>query len=186
MFIILLWRLFIAMLIYSLCRVIFYYYNADLLQLSEEQSLSYILQSSLRFDLTAVLYINLLVILLHLLPHKVKYTAKYQSATNWVYWICNIPPFIFNLGDTVYYRFTGDRSSLAVFTEFQNENPLHFLRFFADYWQITLAGFTLILLWTLLYRIYRPQTECQIPDKPFYAVSALTLIVSAVLVVGGI
>lgn len=65
------------MLIYSLCRVIFYYYNADLLQLSEEQSLSYILQSSLRFDLTAVLYINLLVILLHLLPHKVKYTAKY-------------------------------------------------------------------------------------------------------------
>lgn len=186
MFIILLWRLFIAMLIYSLCRVIFYYYNADLLQLSEEQSLSYILQSSLRFDLTAVLYINLLVILLHLLPHKVKYTAKYQSSTNWVYWICNIPPFIFNLGDTVYYRFTGDRSSLAVFTEFQNENPLHFLRFFADYWQITLAGFTLILLWTLLYRIYRPQTECQIPDKPFYAVSTLTLIVSAVLVVGGI
>lgn len=65
------------MLIYSLCRVIFYYYNADLLQLSEGQSLSYILQSSLRFDLTAVLYINLLVILLHLLPHKVKYTAKY-------------------------------------------------------------------------------------------------------------
>ena len=57
---------------------------------------------------------------------------------------------ILNLGDVVYYRFTLKRTTLAVFEEFGDENPFQFLRFFVDYWGITLLGIGLIILFCII------------------------------------
>lgn len=184
--ILLVWRLSIVMLMYTLSRVVFYVYNSDLLAFTSTEALTHAFTGGVRFDLSAVLYLNLLVIVLHLLPIPWRYHTPYLKTINLVYWICNIPAFILNLGDTVYYRFTGKRTTLDVFTEFANENPLSFLGFFTSYWQITLTGIVLIALWIYLYRLVKPNKEALLQGWRFYLTSSLYLILVAVLVVGGL
>lgn len=182
----LVYRLLLAMLIYSLSRGVFYLYNADLLHFEQSADILTAYRGGLRFDLTALLYINLLVVLLSLLPHPVKYRRGYQRTVSWIYWICNVPPFILNLGDTIYYRFTKVRTTLEVFSEFANENGLHFLRFFVDYWHLTLLGIALLGLWILLYRLVKPSSTAPASGWRYYLVSSLTFVIGGVCVVGGI
>lgn len=182
----LLYRLGVAMLIYTLCRVVFLAYNADLLSFSGGEAVLFALRGGLVFDLSGLLYVNLLVLSLHLLPIPHKYNLKYQRVTNFAYWSCNIPAFICNLGDTIYYRFSGKRTSLDVFGQFENENPFSFLRFFWDYWHLTLIGIALIGLWVWLYRLVKPNSKPLLGGWAFYITSLLTLLLALVLASFGI
>lgn len=182
----LVWRVGLVLLIYTLCRLIFWQYNTDLLGFSGWQAVKLALRGGLVFDLSAALYINLIVLVLHLLPTPYKYHPRYLRVCNLTYWLCNIPAFIFNLGDTIYYRFTGKRTTLDVFAEFQNENPLNFLRFFGDYWHLTLIGIALIALWLWLYHLAKPNTAPLYRAWGFYLSSVFALIASAVLAAFGI
>lgn len=145
-------RLAITMLIYTLCRVVFYVYNRDLLGVDSWDTMLTLFIGGLRFDLSGVLYVNLLANALTLLPLPWRYRSGYQRAVTIIYWVCNILAFLANMGDIVYYRFTGRRTTLQVFDEFANESAFKFLSFFGLYWQITLVGLLLITLWIYLYR----------------------------------
>ena len=70
----LLLRLLLAMLVYTLCRSIFYLYNKDLLDIASGQDLLRIFIGGLRFDLSAVLYSSLLLTALSLAPLGVAYS----------------------------------------------------------------------------------------------------------------
>lgn len=183
---VLFYRLGIAMLVYTLCRVLFCIYNADLLQFSGNAAIYDVFRGGLMFDLSGILYVNLLVILLHLLPVPGKYHPKYQKATNISYWVCNIPALILNLADVVYFRFIGKRTTLPTFSEFSNENPLNFLRFLVDYWPITLSCFALIALWFLLYRLVKPNEESQLLGWRYYVTSSVVFVALIPFIVAGI
>lgn len=183
----LLWRLLLVMLIYTLSRIVFYIYNTDLLGFTSLEATVYALWGGLHFDLSAVLYLNLLVIVLHLLPLPFRYHPRYLKAIDISYWTCNIPAFVLNLGDTVYYRFTGKRTTLDVFTEFANENALSFVHFFASYWVISFTGILLITLWVYVYRrLLRPNPEALVRGWKYYVGSLALLCLVAILVVGGL
>lgn len=184
--VLLLWRFFLAMLMYTLCRVFFLVYNADLLQLSGSEAVRSILLWGTRFDLSALLYVNALAIVLHLLPVPAKYSKPYQRSINITYWIFNIPAFVANLADVVYYRFSGKRTSLAAFTEFQNENPLNFLYFFVQYWGVTLFGLVLIALWIWLYYRLKAREKALLSSWRYYAFYTIALLVLTGLSVAGI
>lgn len=183
---VLLYRLGIAMLVYTLCRVLFCIYNADLLQFSGNAAIYDVFRGGLMFDLSGILYVNLLVILLHLLPVPGKYHPKYQKATNVSYWLFNILALLTNLADVVYFRFTGKRTTLAVFDEFANENAFGFLRFFVDYWPVTLAGIGLIALWVWLYRLVKPADEAYCSGWRYYLYTSLCLLVMTPFLIAGI
>ena len=116
-------RLLLAQMLYTLCRGIFYLYNRDLLDLSTTGEIGRIFVGGFRFDLSAILYTHLLLTLLSLLPLRVAYTSLYQRVMTWVYRFTIILALILNLGDTVYYRFTLRRTTLSVLEEFHAENP---------------------------------------------------------------
>lgn len=137
-------RLLLAMALYSVARGIFYLYNRDLLDISSTEQLLRMFAGGLYFDLSALGYTHVLIVLLSLLPFAFTFRSGYQRALSWLYCSINSLALVLNLGDVVYYRFTFKRTTSSVFAEFSNENPLHFLRFFVDYWGVTLLGLLLI------------------------------------------
>jgi phosphoglycerol transferase MdoB-like AlkP superfamily enzyme len=185
---VLLHRLLVAMMLMSVARVIFFAYNASFFPGITATSLLKLMWGGLRFDLTAVLYLNLPVILLMVLPLDVRFNATYQRITLWLYWVLNSVALGANLADTVYYRFTLRRTTADVFKQFANETNLPQLavRFLVDYWYATLAWLALTALLVWLSRSYeaaRPQVHNRLAH---YSFSVLILPLIAWLFIGGV
>ena len=140
----------LVMAIYTLLRLAFYWINIDLYPNVSVRHLLEMLQGGVRFDLTALLYLNSLYLLLVLLPLPVKIRnhKTYIAAAKWAYWVPNIIGFIANFIDIVYVRFTDRRTTCTVFTEFQNDGNLASIigQSVLQYWYVTLLGAAIIAL----------------------------------------
>lgn len=141
-------------LAYMLCRLLFLLFNWDsfsagLPQLEWEE----VLQGALRFDLSAILYTNVLYALLMLLPWHGKERRVWQCVARFVWWGINSVALITNLSDIVYFRFTGRRSTMTMFAEFQHEGNIGKILWsnLWTHWYLLLIGTG--LLW-LLWRVY--------------------------------
>ncbi len=145
---VLLYRIFTVMLIFSFSRIAFFIYNADYFPQMKVVHFLNIMLGGLRFDLTAILYTNLIFILLQILPFKFRYNNLYQKISLFLFYITNSLIIIANLADIAYYRFTLKRTTASVFQQFENESNLGvlFFRFIIDFWQITLLVFFFIFL----------------------------------------
>ena len=116
-------NLILAMLIYTLCRLEFYLVNkADFFP--EVADLRTIFLGGLKFDLTAVLYSNIVYIAMMIIPFKFRYGKVYQKVAKWLFIVVNSICVIINLSDSVYFKFTGRRTTMSFFSEFQNDNNL--------------------------------------------------------------
>lgn len=149
----LIWRIFIALFIYTLCRAVFYLYNHDLLAVDSASTLGRLFWGGLRYDVAGLMYVNLLVILLSLWPVRMRERKGYQRLITVFYFAFNLMGLVVNMADVAYYRFTLRRTTLSVLDEFANEDPFAFLYFLVDYWPITLSTLGFIALWILLYRL---------------------------------
>lgn len=149
----LMWRIVLALLMLTVARCIFLWHNADLLHLESTAATLRAFQGGLRFDLAALVYLNALTLVLHFLPQR--WTAQRWGRTllRWTYLVPNIVGLIANMADVVYFRFTLNRTTMAVFREFSNENPFRFFGFLWDFLPITLLTLSLIALWNALDRI---------------------------------
>lgn len=179
-------RFLVAMLIYTLSRGVFYVYNADILNFSSASEVLEAFWGGLRFDLSALLYINGLVILLHLLPFRFVYHRTYQRVLIWAYWLFNIPPFLFNQADTVYYRFSQGRTTLSIFSEFANENTWSFLRFLVDYWQLSILTIVIQVLWLWSFKYIGQGQDTMRSKWLFYPAGLGAMLVGIILSIGGI
>ncbi|MDY3090456.1 MAG: sulfatase-like hydrolase/transferase [Porphyromonas sp.] len=179
-------RFALALLIYTLTRAVFGLYNADLLGFTSASEVLHVFVGGLRFDLAGLLYVHLLVIALHLLPLRLCYRAGYQTMLSWLYWLCNVPAFLFNMGDIVYYRYTGNRTTLSVFSEFANEDKWAFVGFFLSYWPVTLTGLALMAPWIWLYRRIGRATMPELSAARFYGLGIALIFPTIALVIGGI
>ena len=152
---------------------------------SPEQFLK-ILYGGLSFDISAIVYINLLFILLSVIPLDIRYSAIYQSVLKYIYFITNGIAIAMNGMDFVYYRFVDKRATADVFKTFENETNLGklFFRFLFDYWPATLIT---LLLWFLMVYLYnRVVTEKPSPRNIFayYVINVLIIPVVIALVIG--
>lgn len=107
--------------VYMATRILFYLYNLSLFENIGREGWLRIIVGGLRFDTSAIVYTNLLVIVLHILPFRFRYTRVYQQVIKYVFYVVNIIAIIANMADSVYYRFTLRRTTTSVFEEFQNE-----------------------------------------------------------------
>ena len=142
----------IVMLVYTLSRVIFFIANYNMFQETTLKGFLLIMGGGLRFDLSALLFINALYILSQTIPFHFRYKPVYQKVTNAWFLISNAIFIAINSGDIIYYRFILKRTTLSVIDNFAYETNLGklFARFiFIDYWYITLVfiGLTLLMVW---------------------------------------
>lgn len=139
---------------YAVCRVAYVLENLDVLgNLFSNGDLCDIVAGSLLFDTSAILYTNILYAVLMLLPLHYKETDAWQKAARWVFLAVNGLCVAVNLADSVYFRYTGRRTTASVFREFGNEDNLagifgvELLR----HWYLVALGAALIYLLARLY-----------------------------------
>lgn len=144
------YNLLLMMAIYSLSRWFFYAINTDMFPDVSGAHLWEMMRGGVRFDLTAVLYLNSVYILLMLLPlpTKVRNNAHYQRIAQWFYWLPNAIGIAVNCVDMVYVRFTDRRTTCTFFSEFQNDGNLAsiFFQSVAQYWYVSLFALAMIVL----------------------------------------
>lgn len=114
---------------------------AALNTLFEGNSVGSLLVGSLRFDTSAIMYTNAVVIVaMALLP------CNRKQVVTWLFTIVNGLCLVMNLADAVYYQYTGRRTTMSVFSEFSNEGNLGkiFMTETLSHWYLFLFGIAMI------------------------------------------
>lgn len=182
-------NLLLVMVLYTISRLFFYWVNVDLYPNVSTSHLLEMLSGGLRFDLTALLYLNSLYLLLVLLPlpATIRNHQKYLCTAKWAFWLPNILGFIANCMDIVYVRFTDRRTTCTIFTEFQNDGNLISIigQSMWQYWYVTLFGVALLVLFIIC---TRKQWHVVTPRKVwmYYVVESMLMLATIYFVVIGI
>ena len=180
-------RFITLLIIYTIMRVGFYYFNKAQFPQVDISGLITMMAGGIRFDIVALFYINLLYILMVSLPFPFKYQDLYQKIAKWVFIVCNTIGIAVNLIDFPYYPFTLKRTTGTVFEQFANEENITslFFDFLLDYWYFLLVF--ILLIWFLFkaydwIQIVRPSSI----NWKFYAAQTLSLVLVAYLFIGGV
>lgn len=154
----LLYNLFLMLIIYYLCRIFFFIVNKSYFSDVTFAHFMNLLKGGLQFDISALLYTNLIYLAMQIFPFKFRHNLTYQRTAKWIFIVINSLAVIINCIDIVYFRFTNRRTTSTVFSEFKNENNLFKIIGTAiiEYWYVTLfAAFVIFIL----YKFYRtPKT----------------------------
>jgi len=186
-YVVLAYRILLILFLFSLCRVGFFLFNFKMFPGVTLSQFLIIMKGGVVFDISAIVYINIVFILLCIIPFDIRYNAIYQRIVKWLYFITNGIAIAMNGMDFVYYRFVDKRATGDVFKTFENETHVVkiFFRFLIDYWPATL--FT-ILLWFIMVYLYnkvpvrKPEPRQRIV---YYAINVLMIPVVIALVIGG-
>lgn len=157
--------------VYEICRLVFLATNWSMFSETMTWSSFWeITRGGLMFDTSAILYTNALYALMMLFPIHYKETVIYQKIAKWVFLVCNSICVVANLADCVYFKYTIRRTTVTVFSEFQNENNLGsiFGAEVINHWYLVVIGILLIVGMWYLYRMPKGQIPVQI-SKPYKA-----------------
>ncbi len=118
---VLLFRISLAYLFYFIARVLFYYFNADLLQVESIADFLSLCYYGLTFDTTAILYVNLLFIVFSILPFWKNAYQGYQKFLFYLYFSTNLLAYATNFVDFIYYKFTFARTTIVALNVLEHE-----------------------------------------------------------------
>ncbi len=149
----LIWRFILVMLLFSVCRVVFYLINSSYFPNMTFAGMMKIMKGGLAFDTTAILYTNMLYFVLYLLPFTFRYINIYQIFLKYLFYITNGIALLANCFDFIYFQFTLRRTTATVFSEFKHETNFGSLipKFIVDYWYVVLIWITMIAIIVLAY-----------------------------------
>lgn len=152
-------NLLVMMCLFMVCRVFFFLVNHKFFADVSIGHFFDLCLGGIQFDRTAVIYINLLLVLMLVLPLKLRNQAVYQKVCRWVFVVFNAVALFANLCDTGFFPYTNRRTTFSIFSEFKNEDNLGgvLLNGFADNWYIVL--FFVFLVWVLWKCYFRPSEQ---------------------------
>ncbi|TXE10665.1 sulfatase-like hydrolase/transferase [Gelidibacter salicanalis] len=186
---ILVYRLFLAYVFYFLARILFFFYNASVLEVHSVTEFFKLSYYGLAFDTAAILYVNLLFILLSIVPLRISTTSGYRKLLMIVYFVTNLVAYALNFVDFIYYKYNFARTTLSVLDVVKNEgNKIEmFFRFMISYWHVYVLFIVASILWVYLYkRVKLPQIEQRLSNKAYYLSSIIGFVIIGTLIVGGI
>ncbi len=131
-------RIISIMIIYQVCRLFYLLYNIDYFSTLNIYSYLKIVFGSIKFDLSAILYTNSLLIFLSLFPLNIFYNNYFIKFKKYIFILFNFCAIILNVIDTLYYPFSKNRFTISFINEFSNENNItsFIMRFGLDYWYV--------------------------------------------------
>lgn len=186
------WRLFLRLLLVmgllSLCRLGFYLYNTDYFTDLSPGHFLWLMWGGLRFDLVALLYFNVLYILLLIIPVDVRFNHHYKRVSNLIFLLANGTMLAVNVADFIYYRFTLRRTTADVLSQFSNEKNagMLWLRFIIDYWYAVAFWLGLMILLVFVTRRIRIGQPQGYSRKKSYLFSVVAVPLLGFLIWGGI
>jgi len=185
-FVVLIYRILLIMFLFSLCRIGFFLFNFKMFPDIPISRFLTIMKGGLMFDISAVVYINMIFILLHIIPLEIRYSDIYQSVLKYLFFITNGIALAMNGMDFVYYRFVDKRATADVFQTFAQDdnNAKVFFRFLIDYWP---AGLFIFFLWFLMFYLYnkvKSERPLKVNKPAYYSVNIMLIPVVIALVIG--
>ena len=177
-------------IIYGVCRVEYVMENWETFsQGLLDNSWKDLLIGSLKFDTSAILYTNILYALMMLLPFHLKEGRRFRLSTKCVFVVTNAICIIANLADSVYFKYTGRRTTATVFSEFSNEGNLGnvFGAEILNHWYVVLLGVVLIGALIFLYKESNSNSKLRGAKDiiPYYATHIVCLLLFVPLCIAG-
>lgn len=176
------------MVIYTLSRWFFYYINIDIYPDVSIHDMIIIFLGGLRFDLSALCFLNIPCLALQFLPFRNRETMRYQRIAKYIFIFVNALGIVANMFDTVYFEFGGRRSTSTIFSEFGGESNLSaiVLNSVTLHWMVWLFGIAMIVAMTFLY--YNPiksnKPYSSLPNKVYYPLHSGISIIVLILIIG--
>ena len=128
-------RLAIVLLLFTLCRLLFYVFNYHLFPSITSDEFFWIAIYGLRYDISAIIIINFLFILMHIIPNPWRERKFYQNIMKGLFYFINGVFLVLEAGDFIYYEFAQERTSSHIFG--LNNDILGLIpQFIKDFWYI--------------------------------------------------
>ena len=143
----------VLLVIYSGMRVLFFELNRPTFAQVSPGHIRQALWQGVRFDLSSILLLNLAFVLglLLPLPTRIKASKAYARACACLFLVPNIAFFYLNVADVEYFKFTGKRSTFALFQMLQDIVDQSF-QLLVNFWHVPLI---VLLLGGILYFAYQ-------------------------------
>ena len=185
---VLFYRILLVYLFYFITRVLFYFYNVNLIKVDGFSDFFILYFHGLVFDTTAILYINLLFIVFSILPLWINTKKNYQKGLFYLYFTTNLIAIATNFIDFIYYRFNFSRSTIASTETLSHESNkfLLFSNFLVNYWHVFLLFIVCSLLWIFLYKKVNIQEERILKKTNYFISSVFVFFILSTLIIGGI
>ena len=136
-----------AYVAYALCRIIYLVENWSILGANLSWASAWeMMQGAWMFDTSALFYTNALYALMMLVPLHYKERDGWQHAAKAVFIAVNALAICINLADSVYFQYTGRRTTATIFSEFSNEGNLGSIIGIEllNHWYLVIAAIALI------------------------------------------
>ena len=173
---------------FLICHPVFIWYNWSSFQGGLAGLFWPMLKGSLVFDTAGVMYTSAIYMVLMMFPFHFKEKLWYYRLTKAILVIMVSVGVLMNLVDTVYYPYTGCRSTLQVLAEFSGEGGGQItsiiLKSLIDNWYLVL--FFVVVVWLLCKLIKMPDVLTYRQTFMYYIVRLCCLALSAVCVIAGI
>ena len=167
------------MVLYSLSRVGFYFFNANYFPDMTFSRFMLIMLGGLKFDISGIMFVNAIYILLYLIPFRFRYHRIYQVSIKWLFYITNGLALAVNTADFFYFEFILKRSTADVFM-FAKEGNIFTLFgiFLIDYWRGVIFWIFLLVFMVSAYRRFKVIKPAEKKNAPFYLSGIFWLLLS--------
>ena len=169
-------RLLVVYVAFMLGRLLFYYFNDDLIDPIRGKDIISLLRGSLMFDTVSILYLNLPFIFLSLVPFRFREKANYQKKLFWVYMGLNSLGLLVNFADVFYYPYKQSRLVLGdLFLVKEDSFSLLIIDFIADYWYGFIFYFIILGLLSVGYKLIGNGKSVLTNNRDYYLVNSAYL-----------
>ena len=180
-------RLAVLLIMYTVLRILFYLFNHQYFPFPFFTSILPAFFLGLRFDISAIIYLNCIFIVLHIIPLNAFYSAFYQKMLAILFYACNIPFVFLNCVDFVYFRFILKRTTWDLFsTSGMSKDIITLLpSMLRDFWYVLLIALLCIFAMVKLYRKISlpPQGKVQVSKNVIGSIG-LGILFVALFVIG--
>jgi len=177
----------LAYVVFMLSRVAFFVENWSTFAPYMSWDLFWLeLRGALKFDTSALLYLNSIYLALTLFPLHLKERQGFYRGLRWLYVLTNGAGVAANLIDAVYFQFSGRRTTASVFNEFSNEGNIASIMTteLVNHWYLVLVFVVLVFM---LWRGFtRPHVDACGHGWRYYLSQTLSLLLAVGVAVGGI
>jgi phosphoglycerol transferase MdoB-like AlkP superfamily enzyme len=182
------YRILLAYVFYTIARLLFFFYNRNLIQIDGVTDIVSMCYHGLTFDTASILYLNLLFIVFSILPLRINHSKKYQGFLFYLYFILNLLGYATNYVDFIYYRFNFGRSTIAALDSLKHESnkSLLLINFLFHYWHVFVLFFVVSYAWIYLYKKVSLQNESSHKGITYFGTSVVSFLVIVTLIIGGI
>ncbi len=178
-YLVLILRISFLMVFYTLFRGVFYFFNKDMFPDISMDNLLTIFYGGFRFDISAIVYLNILYVLFYMAPLKIsfKYSKGYQRFLKGLFLTLNGIGFALNSIDIIYYRFILKRTTYNVKDILANEDNLGRLswQFLIDFWYIFILFVVIMVLLSCSYSLVKPK-PIKFKNHWYYSITSVVVL----------